>query len=56
MGFTKEQALLAIDREKELLTTASDQIWDNPETAFQEFKSTEILCELLEKEDRKSVV
>ena len=50
MGFTKEQALLAIDREKELLTTASDQIWDNPETAFQEFKSTEILCELLEKE------
>ena len=50
MGFTKEQALMAIDREKELLTTASDQIWDNPETAFQEFKSTEILCELLEKE------
>lgn len=53
MGFTKEQALLAIDREKEALTNASDQIWDNPETAFQEFKSTEILCELLEKEGFK---
>ena len=50
MAFTKEQALMAIDREKEVLTNASDRVWDNPETAFQEFKSTEILCELLEKE------
>lgn len=50
MAITKEQALTAIDREKALLTNASDRIWDAPETAFQEFKSTEILCELLEKE------
>ena len=50
MGITKEQALMAIDREKAVLTNASDRVWDNPETAFQEFKSTEILCELLEKE------
>ena len=48
--FSKEDALKAIDREKEFVCCASDKIWDNPETAFQEFKSTEILCELLEKE------
>ncbi len=50
MAITKEQALLAIDRERSILTDASDRVWDVPETAFQEFKSTEILCELLEKE------
>lgn len=50
MAITKEQALMAIDREKDVLTAASDKVWDFPETAFQEFKSTEILCELLEKE------
>lgn len=48
--FSKEQALKSIDREKEYICCASDKIWDNPETAFQEFKSTETLCELLEKE------
>ena len=53
MTMTKEQALQAIDREKAVLTDASDRIWDVPETAFQEFKSTEILCELLEKEGFK---
>ena len=50
MGITKQDALLAIDREKENLCFASDKVWDHPETAFQEFQSTEILCELLEKE------
>ena len=50
MAITKEQALQAIDREKAVLTDASDRIWDVPETAFQEFKSVEILYELLEKE------
>ena len=50
MAITKEQALMAIDREKSVLTDASDRVWNVPETAFQEFKSTEILCELLEKE------
>ena len=33
-----------------MICAASDAVWDHPETAFQEFKSTEILCELLEKE------
>lgn len=50
MGISKEQALLAIDREKEAICQASDNVWEHPETAFQEFKSTEILCGLLEKE------
>ena len=50
MSITKQDALLAIDREKENLCAASDKVWDHPETAFQEFQSTEILCELLEKE------
>lgn len=53
MGITKQEALMSIDREKDLLCTASDAVWDNPETAFQEFKSVEILCELLEKEGFK---
>ena len=50
MGISKEQALLAIDREKEAICQASDNVWEHPETAFQEFKSTEILCGLLENE------
>ena len=50
MKFSKEQALQSIDREQEAVCCASDKIWDHPETAFQEIKSTEILCELLEKE------
>ncbi len=50
MEFSKEQALQAIDRERVPVCCASDQVWDNPETAFQEFKSVDILCELLEKE------
>lgn len=50
MKFSKEQALQSIDREREAVCCASDKIWDNPETAFQELKSTKILCELLEKE------
>ena len=50
MAITKKEALMAIDREKSAICAASDKVWENPETAFQEFKSTEILCELLEKE------
>lgn len=47
---SKEQALKSIDREKEFICCASDKIWDNPETAFQEYKSAQTLCELLERE------
>ena len=50
MGISKKEALQAIEREREMICAASDAVWDHPETAFQEFKSTEILCELLEKE------
>lgn len=51
MAISKQEALASIDREKELICKASDEVWENPETAFQEFRSTEILCDLLEKRD-----
>ena len=50
MAITKKEALMAIDREREAICTASDLVWDNPETAFLEYKSMEILCDLLIKE------
>ena len=50
MAITKKEALMAIDREREAICNASDQVWDNPETAFLEYKSMEILCDLLTKE------
>ena len=50
MAITKKEALAAIDREREAICTASDLVWDNPETAFLEYKSMEILCDLLKKE------
>ena len=50
MGITKAEALKAVDRERGPVCEASDRIWDQPETAFQEFHSTDVLCELLEKE------
>ena len=53
MGITKSEALKAVDRECGPVCEASDKIWDQPETAFQEFHSTDILCELLEKEGFK---
>ena len=43
-------ATRTVDQNAEILTDLAKKIWENPETAFQEFKSTEILCELLEKE------
>lgn len=53
MGITKSEALKAVDRERGPVCEASDKIWDQPETAFQEFHSTDVLCELLEKEGFK---
>lgn len=50
MAITKKEALMAIDREREAICAASDLVWDNPETAFLEYKSMEILCDLLKKE------
>jgi aminobenzoyl-glutamate utilization protein B len=43
-------ALRIIEQKKELICKISDQIWDHPETAFEEFVSAGILCDALEKE------
>ena len=40
----------AIDREAEVILTASDKVWDAAETAFGEYKSMEALCEALKTE------
>ena len=53
MAITKQEALKSIERERMNICQASDRVWENPETAFQEFKSVGILCELLEKEGFK---
>ena len=39
-----------IESKKEKLTAVADNIWENPETAFTEYKSVESLCSLLESE------
>ena len=36
MGITKSEALKAVDRERGPVCEASDKIWDQPETAFQD--------------------
>ena len=36
-----------IESKKEKLTAVADNIWENPETAFTEYKSVESLCSLL---------
>lgn len=38
-----------IEERQEVFTAVSDGVWDNPETAFSERKSAEILCAALEK-------
>ena len=50
MAITKLEALQIIDRESAYLCSVSDKIWDNPETAFEEFASADALCEALEHE------
>ena len=53
MAITKMEALEILDREKEYLCSVSDKIWDNPETAFEEWVSAAALCEALEHEGFK---
>ena len=53
MAITKQEALKSIERERMNICQARDRVWENPETAFQDFKSVDILCELLEKEGFK---
>lgn len=50
MSITKQEALKAIDRERQIITDTSDRIWDTPETAFQEYVSANSLMDALEKE------
>ena len=42
--------LSVIDEKKAILTNLSDQLWDNPETAFAEFYATRLLCDTLRSE------
>lgn len=37
-----------IDGQKAMLTGISDRIWEYAETAFQEYRSSELLCTTLE--------
>ncbi|RKJ69807.1 amidohydrolase, partial [Butyricicoccus sp. 1XD8-22] len=39
-----------IDNKRTLFTQLSDQIWEFAETRFEEFRSSDLLCEALEKE------
>ena len=40
MKCTKQQAPDSINAKREYLGSLSDQIWDNTETLFEEFKSS----------------
>lgn len=45
----KNQVYKFIEDKKTIFTEVNDSIWDYSETAFEEFKSAEILCKTLEK-------
>lgn len=45
-----EQYLSVIDEKAVLLEDVANYLWDNPETAFTEFKSAAYLCDVLRKE------
>ena len=47
---TKEIAMKKLDEIQEKLFAVSDAIWGTPEIAFQEYRSMDVLCDLLEKE------
>ena len=44
---TDNSFLSAIDRNQESIIALADTIWDNPETAFREFKSSEAITSFL---------
>ena len=46
---TKKEVFEYIAGQADFICRASDDVWDNPETAFEEFKSVDILCDALEK-------
>lgn len=45
-----EQYLSVIDKKRMLLEQTADFLWDNPETAFTEYRSSAYLCDVLRKE------
>lgn len=45
-----EEFISVIDEEESKLTALSDAIWDNPETAFSEHKSVQLLTDFFDKE------
>ena len=45
-----EQYLSVINEKRDLLEQTADFLWDNPETAFTEYRSAAYLCEVLRKE------
>ena len=49
----KAEAIRVIDEKQALLDDVNDSIWGYAETAFQEFKSMDKLCEALEQEGFK---
>ncbi len=44
----KKEVFEFLSGQADFLSAASDAVWDNPETCFQEAKSSEILCRALE--------
>lgn len=50
MNSTQEQIQKYINSKKDTLINVSKFLWDNPETSFNEFKSSNYLCEVLESE------
>ena len=49
MDSVKAKALAVLDERVDLFVDANDRVWEYAETAFEEFKSMDKLCELLEK-------
>ena len=46
----KEEIIKSIEDRRDLLIKASDSIWEFAETRFQEYKSSELLCDILRNE------
>ena len=49
MNNLKDSSLKTIDEISKIICDLSDNIWENPETAFLETTSTALQCEVLEK-------
>ena len=50
MTSEKKSALQTIDEKTDLITDVADKIWEFAELSLQEFKSSQLYCEVLEKE------